>query len=294
MGRAREEREWTAVVWIDFRCGLHGDCYGGVSRAARPRIDPSGIEHALQRDPPRSWTAQPGGGVCQHRGRSGVVAARVLVCWLERQFLDAPVQNFSDIKFVFRGAGDGVDPAELAGLFAGFAEYAENFSLEAEFVDAAGVGVGGVEDLIRAGRDAQSPRRAGGHGAGVRGGLGADGGASVGGSGNIDGDLAEEFSIGVEYLDAAIAAIGDVDIVLCVDGDAVRNVELAGLVAGFAPGFEPNAVLVGFGDAGIDIAVADISVAGGVPSHVGDLAELAVDGRERGLRMLERLGAFVG
>src|SRR5882724_9787929 len=135
--------------------------------------------------------------------------AQCLAYWLERQLLDAPVQNFRDVQFIFRGAGDGVDPAELAGLFAGFAEHAEEFSVEGEFVDAAGVGVGSVEDLIRAGCDAQSPGRAGGHGAGVRGGLGADGGARIGGSGNIDGDLAEKFSVGVKNLNAAIAAIGD-------------------------------------------------------------------------------------
>ena len=61
----------------------------------------------------------------------------------------------------------------------------------------------------------------------------------------------------------------------------MRGVELAGLVAGLAEGLEPVAVLVDLGDARIDVAVADVGVAGGVPGHVGDLAELAVDGRER-------------
>src|SRR5882672_6595839 len=165
--------------------------------------------------------------------RKGAVKAactltRFLVSGFEDEFLHAPVEDFGDVEFVFRRAGDGVDPAELPGLFAGFAEHSENFSVEGEFVDAAGVSVGSVEDLIRAGRDAQSPRCAGGHGAGVGGGLGADGGASVGGSGDVNRDLAKVFSFGVENLDAAIAAIGDIDIVLCVDGDAVRDVELAG------------------------------------------------------------------
>src|SRR5712692_7554190 len=78
---------------------------------------------------------------------------------------------------------------------------------------------------------------------------------------------------------AEIGAVGDVDVVVRVDANVVGSVELAGLIAGLAPGFEPDAVLVGLGDAGIDVAVADVGVAGGVPSHVGDLAKHAVDRR---------------
>ena len=66
---------------------------------------------------------------------------------------------------------------------------------------------------------------------------------------HVDGDLAEEFAVAVEDLDAAVAAVGDVDVSLGVGGDAVRRVELAGLVAGFAEGLEPFAVLVDLGDA---------------------------------------------
>src|SRR6266403_1064157 len=155
-----------------------------------------------------------------------------LVNWLEDKFLDAPVEEFGDVEFVFGGASDGVNPAELAELLAGLAENAENFSVEAELVDAAGESVRGEEDLVGAGRNTESPRSAGGHGSGVGSGLVADCGAGGGGNGNVNGDLAEEFSVGVEDLDAAVAAVGDVDIVLRVGGDAVRSVELAGLVAG--------------------------------------------------------------
>src|SRR5260370_3556550 len=210
-----------------------------------------------------------------------------LVSWLKDEFLDAPIQKFRDVELVRGGAGDGVNPAELAGLLAGLAEDAENFSVEAEFVDAAGESVGGEKNLIGAGGDAESPRRAGRHGAGCGSGLIAYSGAGFGGSGNVDGDLAEEFPVGVEDLDAAIAAIGDVDIVLRVDGDAVRRVELAGLVAGLAPGLEPVAVLIGFADARIDVAIADVGIAGGIPSHVGDLAKHAINGRKRRLHVLE-------
>src|SRR6266852_3020757 len=178
---------------------------------------------------------------------------RKLISWFENYFLDATVQNFGDIEFVFGGAGDFVSPAELSDLLAGFAEDAENFSVEREFVDAAGESVGGVEHLILPGRDANGPGRAGCQGAGGGGGLVADGGAGVGIDGNIDGDDAKEFSIGVENLDAAIAAIGDVNVIARIDGDAVRCVELTGLIAGFAPGLEPVSVFVDFCDARIDV-----------------------------------------
>jgi len=36
-----------------------------------------------------------------------------LVNWLEDKFLDAPVEEFGDVEFVFGGASDGVDPAEI-------------------------------------------------------------------------------------------------------------------------------------------------------------------------------------
>src|SRR5256886_10408654 len=138
------------------------------------------------------------------------------------------------------------------------------------------------------------PGRARGHGAGSCRGLVADSRTSVGIDGDIDGELAEKFSIGIEDLDAAVATIGDVDVVVRIDSDAVRGVEVARLVAGFAPRLEPVALFVDFGDTRIDIAVADVGVARGVPRDVGDLTEHAVDRRKRRLDVLERLGTFVG
>ncbi len=221
-------------------------------------------------------------------------AEKVSVSRLERQLLDAPVQDFGHEEFGFGGAGDFVDPAEVAGLLAGLTEPSEKFPVEAEFVDAAGEGVGGEEDLIGRRCDADGPGGAGRHGAGVLRGAIADGGARVGADRHVDRDLAQDFPVGVKDLNAAIATVGDVDVVVRVDSDVVGRVELAGLVAGLSPGFEPDTVFVGFGYARIDVAVADVGVAGRIPSHVGDLAEKAIDGRERRLGMLERLGAFVG
>src|SRR5713226_9063397 len=235
----------------------------------------------------------------EERGRlvAGATRARKpssSVTGFENQFLDAPVQDFGDVELVLGGAGDFVNPAELSELLAGLAKDAENFSVESEFVDAAGKTVGAEEDLMRAGGDANGPGRAGGHGAGGGGGLVADGGAGVGIDRNVDGELAEEFSVAIENLEAAVAAVGDVDIVLRIDGDAMRGVELAGLVAGFAPGLEPVAVLVDFGDARIDVTVADVRVASEIQRNIGYLAEHAIDGRKRRLDVLERLGGFVG
>ena len=81
--------------------------------------------------------------------------------WFENEFLDAPVEEFGDVKLVFGGAGDFVNPAELAGLLARLAEDAEDSSIERKFIDVARERVGGVEDLIGRGRDANGPGRAG-------------------------------------------------------------------------------------------------------------------------------------
>ena len=122
----------------------------------------------------------------------------------------------------------------------------------------------------------------------------ADRGLGVRRHRHVDDELAQEFAVAVEHLDAVVAAIGDIDIAVGVGRDRMRGVELAGLLAAVAPRFQPVAVLVDLGDARIDIAVADEGVAGLVPGHVGDLAKPAVLGGQRRLRMLERLGVFVG
>jgi len=125
-----------------------------------------------------------------------------------------------------------------------------------------GKSVRGEEDLVGAGRDAESPRRAGGHGSGVGSGLVADGGAGVGGNGNVNGIWRRNFPSVSKTWMRAVAAVGDVDIVLRVGGDAVRSVELAGLVAGFSQDFSQLPSLSAFGDAGIRTCLINGSVAG--------------------------------
>ena len=83
--------------------------------------------------------------------------------WFQNEFLNTPVQELRDVEFVGRGTGDFVNPSELAELFAGFAQGAEDFSIERKFVDAAGKSVGCVEDLIWSRRDAKRPGRTGRH-----------------------------------------------------------------------------------------------------------------------------------
>ena len=66
-----------------------------------------------------------------------------------------------------------------------------------------------------------------------------------------------------------------------------------GPVPRLAPGLEPLAVLIDLGDARIDVAVADKSVAGLVPGDVGHLSEKAIVGRKRRVRMFEWRGVLV-
>ena len=195
----------------------------------------------------------------------------------ENQLLHAPIQKLADIEFVLRRAGDFVNPAELLELLAGAAEIAQHFAVQAELVDAArdrrpsctGTDSGpGVMQMAQGAPGACVPVTFGP-------GLLPMAGTGVGRNGHVDGDLAKEFAVAVEHLDAAVAAVGHVDVPLRVGRDAVRRVELAGLVAGLAPGLEPVAVLIDFRDARIDVAVADVGVAGGIPGHVGHLAEHA-------------------
>src|SRR5918912_602984 len=50
------------------------------------------------------------------------------------------------------------------------------------------------------------------------------------------------FAIAVEYLHAMVLAVGDIDPALRIAADIVRDVELAGIGAGFAPGEQQFAV----------------------------------------------------
>ena len=168
---------------------------------------------------------------------------------MQKQLLHAPIQQFADVDFVFRRARDFVNPSELLELLAGLAQHADNFSVQREFVDAA--------------RDKHPTRRALESGPGVmqiaqgapgaivpvddlRAGFVADGRHAC--SHNRTARLIliwrKKFAVAVEHLNAAVAAVGDVDIALRIRRDAVRRIELAGPIAGLAPRLQPLAVLV--------------------------------------------------
>src|SRR6266496_3266409 len=57
--------------------------------------------------------------------------------------------------------------------------------------------------------------------------------------GYIDDDLAQEFTVSVKYLNSMIPAVGDINVVLRVNSDAVRRVELRRLAPCFTPLLQP-------------------------------------------------------
>ena len=63
----------------------------------------------------------------------------------------------------------------------------------------------------------------------------ANRGPCIWGDWDIDNDLAEEFTVAVKYLNSMISSVGDINIVLRVNSDAVRGVELTRLVPWFTP-----------------------------------------------------------
>ena len=55
-------------------------------------------------------------------------------------------------------------------------------------------------------------------------------------------NMPQEFAVGIEYLDAPIRTVADVDVVVAVDRDRVRQAELAGTGSFVAPRLHPVAV----------------------------------------------------
>ena len=104
-------------------------------------------------------------------------------------------------------------------LAAGFAEHADDLAVERHLVDAAGLRVRRVEILRRPVRDADRPR------------LRLVGRIRVQVAEHrmpllvvrrVQQDEALEGAVAIEHLDAAVVAIGDVDVVLAIDADVVR------------------------------------------------------------------------
>src|SRR5258705_8095990 len=192
---------------------------------------------------------------------------------MQREFLDSPVQKLRDVNLVLRRTGDLMNPSELLGLLSRLAHHSENLALQRELIQSARICVGREQHLVQAGSYADRPgcavlrrsrvtRR---HVALRR--------ARRRIEGHIDRHPANECAVRIEYLNAPVAAIRDVDVPLCVGSDAVRRVEFAGLGSAIAPLFHPGAVLVELGHARVDVPVADEDIAFGIPRHIRWLAE---------------------
>src|SRR5438874_10491333 len=84
------------------------------------------------------------------------------------------------------------------------------------------------------------------------------------------------FAVAVEHLHPMIFPVGDVDPAIGVTADVVRDIELAGIGAGLAPGEQELAVRAEFMDPRIAVAVRDVEIAlrreGGMGAAVERLA----------------------
>src|SRR5436305_1895924 len=141
-------------------------------------------------------------------------------------------------RLAFSGSGGGGrrDQDDLAApLERGIGEELKpDLALKSHLVNATWKSIRGVKNLTGSGRDADGPGRAGRHRARSGGRLIADGRAGIGRSSHVDGELPKKFPSRVENLDAAVAAVGDIDMVMRIYCDAVRRVELARSATGLA------------------------------------------------------------
>ncbi len=176
------------------------------------------------------------------------------------------------------------------------ADPAEDFAVEGQLIDAPGERVSAVQELLTGRvrrRNADGPRRAGLCRRLLCGRRCAHPRLGIGGDRHVDLDLAHErVRLRIDHLDTAVPAIADVNEALRVVRDRMRRVQLAQRRSAprLADRRDVVAVLGELRDAGVDVAVADVDVALGVPRDVGRLAELTRHGRPRRIHSLPRLG----
>ena len=178
---------------------------------------------------------------------------------MKRELLHAPIGDFADVQLIIGAAVHFVHGHELLQLLAAAPEFPEYLAIQLHLVDFAVVhvggagGVGAVEILVLPWRDADGP-----------------GSADV----YIHG---LERAIVVEDLDAAVAAITDVNIALMIDLYRMHVFKLAFTFAAGSPGLEEIAVLVELHDPLVPVSVGYKDIARGIPGHIC----LAVKGGER-------------
>ncbi len=196
------------------------------------------------------------------RGPYCAVEAFFIACGSSLSFCTRQDFDLADDDLVGVAAIHHVDDLEAAELLAGVAELADDRAVELHLVDFAGDRPGAGPVAVRIGvGDEQVLVRALGHAGGP-----------------ADADLVVDrlrLEVVVEHLVADVGAVGDVDVALVVDLQAVRQVELAGLLAGlFAADLGEEApVLVELHDAVVAVAVGDEDIALLIPADVGRAAE---------------------
>src|SRR5689334_811120 len=117
---------------------------------------------------------------------------------------------------------------ELAEIAPRSADHAEDLAVEANFEDAARVGrLAHEQYLIAAGSDANRVGRSHYPLETFAGRCNTIGSARRGIRRHIDREHALEIAVGIKDLDAMIRAVANIDIILDVDSDRVRQVELA-------------------------------------------------------------------
>ena len=137
---------------------------------------------------------------------------------------------------MFGGAGKLVCARELAEVAAGAANNSQNFSVERNFEDSSRESsLSDEKNLVGAGRDADRVGSATHFGEALARRRVAAHGVGSGNRRHVDGEHAQKLSIGVEHLNAAVAAIADVEIVIAVRDDRMRKAKLSRRSSLFAP-----------------------------------------------------------
>src|SRR5260370_14783332 len=172
-----------------------------------------------------------------------------LCCRMQVELLKWPVQELRNVKRIVGRTGNLLQPNELAELFAGFSENAEDVSVQIHFVDSARVGIGSVENLFGPGSNADCP-----------------------GSADI-GPLFEKIPVIIKDLYAVIFPVAHVHIALCVRGNGVYGVEFARFSPSLAPSLYPVAVFVILHDARIAVSISKKTVTSVIPDDVGRAVE---------------------
>src|SRR4030095_14283557 len=144
------------------------------------------------------------------------------------QLLHPPVRRLGDVQLTLRGTGERVRTGKLPEVAAGATDYPQHRAVERNLEDASRVRRFPHEEHLRGtGSHAERIGRSDRLLETLAGGRRAVDGARRGIGWHIDREHALEVAIGVEHLNAMVRGITDVDVVSQVDGNAMRDVELA-------------------------------------------------------------------